>query len=104
MQDRRERVQEAEDTRDDYDYEDSKPYKVTALPPIKRKVTKMRPMPGVSYLSTSGLYEDMIRSRKPFQLGHMTRRNITEHKISSNILSHNSPIGIQNFYSLNLGP
>lgn len=42
------------------DYEDYKPYKVTALPPIKRKVTKMRPMPGVSYLSTSGLYEDMI--------------------------------------------
>ena len=107
LADRRERVQEAEDTRardNDYISEDAKPYKVTALPPIKRKVTKMRPMPGVSYLSTSGLYEDMIKSRKPFQLGHMTRRNITEHKISSNILSHNSPIGVQNFDSLNLGP
>ena len=34
----------------------------------------------------------------------MTRRNITEHKISSNILSHNSPIAVQNFDSLNLGP
>ena len=34
----------------------------------------------------------------------MTRRNITEHKISSNILNHNSPIGVQNFDSLNLGP
>jgi len=60
MADRRERVQEAEESRDTADYEDYKPYKVTALPPIKRKVTKMRPMPGVSYLSTSGLYEDMI--------------------------------------------
>ena len=64
----------------------------------------MRPMPGVSYLSTSGLYDDMVGSRKAFQLGHMTRRNITEHKISSNIMSHNSPVVVQNFDTLNLGP
>ena len=71
MADRNERLQEAEELKKGIreellDYEDNKPYKVTALPPIKRKVTKMRPMPGVSYLSTSGLYEDMIKSRKPF--------------------------------------
>ena len=34
----------------------------------------------------------------------MTRRNITEYKISQNILMHNSPIIQQNFDSLNLGP
>jgi len=34
----------------------------------------------------------------------MTRRNITEYKISSNILNFNSPIGTQNFDNLNLGP
>lgn len=51
-------------------------------------------MPGVSYLSTSGFYEDLMQQRKAFQLGHMTRRNITEHKISSNIMNHNSPVVI----------
>jgi hypothetical protein len=71
LADRNERLQEAEELKKGIreellDYEDNKPYKVTALPPITRKVTKMRPMPGVSYLSTSGLYEDMIKSRKPF--------------------------------------
>ena len=64
----------------------------------------MKPIPGVSYLSTSGLYDDLVGDRKRFPPGHMTRRNITEHKISSNILSHNSPVVVQNFDSLNLGP
>ena len=64
----------------------------------------MRPMPGVSYLSTSGLYDDLMGNRSKFQLGHMTRRNITEHKISSNIMNHNSPVVVQNFDTLNLGP
>ena len=81
-----------------------KPYKVTALPPIHRRLRSMKPIPGVSYLSTSGLYDDLVGDRKRFPPGHMTRRNITEHKISSNILSHNSPVVVQNFDSLNLGP
>lgn len=94
LADRRERGHEAEESREVGDWEDQKPYKVTALPPIKRKVVKMRPLPGVSYLSTSGLYQDMIQSRRPFKLGHMTRRNITENKISNNILTHNTPVGV----------
>jgi len=81
-----------------------KPYKVTALPPIHRRLRSMKPIPGVSYLATSGLYDDLVGDRKRVPLGHMTRRNITEHKISSNILTHNSPVVVQNFDSLNLGP
>ena len=35
--------------------------KVTALPPIKkRNKTLRRPIPGVSYLATSGLLEDLM--------------------------------------------
>lgn len=89
---------------DRLDLEMYKPHRVTALPRVGRKPVTRRPLPGVSYLSTSGLYEDLVAHRKAFQLGHMTRRNITEHKISSNILNHNSPIVVQNFDSLNLGP
>ena len=63
----------------------------------------MRPMPGVSYLSTTGLYEEITRNKRG-RNQNMTRRNITEFKISSNILNHNSPIAIQNFDALNLGP
>ena len=90
---RRDRFEETDDSRAALAMFDvPKPYKVTALPPINRKLRVMKPMPGVSYLSTSGLYDDLVGNRKGFQLGHMTRRNITEHKISSNIMNHNSPV------------
>ena len=46
----------------------------------------------------------MRKNGKQFHLGHMTRRNITEHRISSNILNHNSPVVVNNYDSLNLGP
>ena len=100
---RRER-DHSEDSLHKVDISQFKACRVTALPPIRRKLKSQRPMPGVSYLSTSGLYEDLIQHRKAFQLGHMTRRNITEHKISSNIMSHNSPVVVQNYDSLHLGP
>ena len=61
-------------------------------------------MPGVSYLSTTGAYEDLVSRRHKQNGANMTRRNITEYKISSNILNFNSPIGTQNFDNLNLGP
>ena len=104
LEQKNERALENQDTSELLNIEMFKAHKITALPPLKRKLKKMRAMPGVSYLSTSGLYEDMMGSKKNFQIGHMTRRNITEHRISTNIMSHNTPVAHQNFDSLNLGP
>jgi hypothetical protein len=73
-------------------HESTKPYKITALPIIKKKFRPMRPLPGISYLATSGMYEELMSRRNAKQAGNMTRRNITEFKISHNILVHNSPI------------
>lgn len=81
-----------------------KPYGVTALPPIKKVGRALKPLPGVSYLSTSAFFNNSFSRRHSFNTGNMTRRNITEHKISSNILSHNTPIAQPNFQNLNLGP
>jgi len=48
----------------DYDYDETtKPAHVTALPMIKKRFKPMKPLPGVSYLATSGMYEDLM-SRK----------------------------------------
>lgn len=66
VQQKKERIEENQDTRELIDFEMHKPYKVTALPPIKKKLKKQRAMPGVSYLSTSGLYEDMMTSKRQF--------------------------------------
>jgi hypothetical protein len=88
----------------DTDKVEDKPYHVPALPLPAKRMKSIKPMPGVSYLSTTGIYEEMMARKKQFQLGHMTRRNITEHRISSNIMNQNSPIVVQNFDSLNLGP
>jgi hypothetical protein len=41
----------------------SKPYKVTALPQIKTRFKPMKPMPGISYLATSGMYEEIMTRR-----------------------------------------
>jgi hypothetical protein len=72
---------------------DLKPYDKGALPKSKNtKVNIQRSLPGVSYLSTTAFYDEMMHKRKQFQLGHMTRRNITEDRISSNILNHNTPV------------
>jgi len=38
--------------------------KVTALPPIKKMHKPVRSMPGVSYLATSGLYEEIVGRRR----------------------------------------
>lgn len=78
------------------------PQNVSALPPLKKRFRPMKPIEGISYLANTGLYEDIITKRK--NAGNMTRRNITEYKISQNILQHNSPIAAQNYDSLNLGP
>ena len=43
-----------------------KPHRVTALPPINRRLKTMKPFPGVSYLATSGLYDDLVGNRKAF--------------------------------------
>lgn len=65
---RRDRFDETEESRavlpgldDSY-----KPHKVTALPPINRRLKTMKPLPGVSYLATSGLYDDLVGNRKAF--------------------------------------
>ena len=43
-----------------------KPYMVTALPQVKKSKPKaQRPLPGVSYLSTSGIYDEMMAARNP---------------------------------------
>lgn len=55
-------------------------------------------------MSTTGLYDDIVSNRKNSQHGHMTRRNITEHRISTNILTFNSPSAVNNYETLNLGP
>lgn len=80
-------------------------YKLPALPPVRRaRRPAQKLLPGVSYLSTSGIYDEMMAAKNPYGTGHMTRRNITEHKISQNILNHNSPVVMQNFNGLHLGP
>ena len=71
----------------------NKAYKLPALPQVRRpRRPAQRLLPGVSYLSTSGIYDEMMAAKNPYGTGHMTRRNITEHKISQNILNHNSPV------------
>jgi hypothetical protein len=42
------------------------PHKVTALPPIKRALIKKKPLPGVSYLSTSGIYDEIMAFKNSF--------------------------------------
>lgn len=71
---------------------EDQPYHVPALPLPTKRMKSIKPMPGVSYLSTTGIYDEMMTKKKAFQLGHMTRRNITEHRISSNIMKQNSPV------------
>ena len=42
-----------------------KPYELGALPKKKGKKLKIgRPIPGVSYLSTTGLYDEMMANNK----------------------------------------
>lgn len=93
-----------EEKEDNRDYESLKPYSHTALPRIKTRIHYSRPIPGVSYLAQTGMYDEVIAKRHAAKGGNITRRNITEYKISSNILAHNSPVAAQNFDNLNLGP
>ena len=87
-----ERKEEEAKATKEAEVEGTKPYKVTALPRIKKRFRPLRPMPGISYLSTSGLYDELMSKKHGKNGGNMTRRNITEFKISNNILTHNSPI------------
>ena len=87
-----ERKEEEAKATKEAEVEGTKPYKVTALPRIKKRFRPLRPMPGISYLSTSGLYDELMSKKHGKNGGNMTRRNITEFKISNNILMHNSPI------------
>ena len=57
---------DSEDGAPKVDVSKFKACKVTALPPIKRERKMQRPLPGVSYLSTSGFYEDLVQHRKAF--------------------------------------
>lgn len=45
---------------------EDKPYHVPALPSIGRRMKPIKPMPGVSYLSTTGIYDDMMTKKKAF--------------------------------------
>jgi hypothetical protein len=56
---------------------------------IKKRFKPIKPIPGISYLATSGMYEDLMNKKHARQAGNMTRRNITEFKISHNILVNN---------------
>jgi hypothetical protein len=52
-----------------------RPYNITALPPIRHnRIKTMKPIPGVSYLSTSGMYDELVGNRKNFGMGHHSRR------------------------------
>lgn len=55
---------EEDSDREQVDIKELLACKVTALPPIKKKFKPMRPMLGVSYLATSGLYEEMVGKRR----------------------------------------
>lgn len=51
----------------------------------------MQPLPNVSYLATSPTYYEMMartRKKKPMK-GSSTRRQITENRITQNIMSYN---------------
>lgn len=65
----------------------------------------LQPLPGVSYLSTSPVYYEMLEKRKKWkgelQKGQ-TRRKITEHRISSNIMNFNSPTAVNDFSDMEL--
>ena len=65
----------------------------------------LQPLPGISYLSTSPVYYDMLAKRKK-QKGQlskgMTRRKITENRISSNIMNFNSPTAVNDFSDMEL--
>ena len=65
----------------------------------------LQPLPGVSYLSTSPVYYDMLakRKQKKGQLSKgLTRRQITENRISSNIMNYNQPTAIKAFDDMEL--
>jgi len=58
------------------------------------KVGLMQPLPGVSYLATSPTYYEMMSKAKNKRRGNPmnTRRQITENRITSNIMSFNQPV------------
>jgi hypothetical protein len=59
-------------------------------------------MKGVSYLHNS---ESLKKQRQmSLQFGRLTRRDITEHKISMNIVKFNSPVAKKFYDNLRLGP
>jgi len=65
----------------------------------------LQPLPGISYLSTSPVYYEMLekRKKKKGQLNKgLTRRKITENRISSNIMNYNSPSAVNDFSDMEL--
>ena len=75
------------------------PSAITALPRSQAlpKVGVIQPLPGVSYLATSPTYYEMMAQRmhgaKKFG-PNQTRRQITESRITSNIMSFNQPVAM----------
>lgn len=65
----------------------------------------LQPLPGISYLSTSPVYYEMLAKRKK-QKGQLskglTRRMITENRISSNIMNFNAPTAVNDFSDMEL--
>ena len=65
----------------------------------------LQPLPGISYLSTSPVYYEMLAKRKKAkgQLNKgLTRRKITENRISGNIMNFNSPTAVNDFSDMEL--
>ena len=65
----------------------------------------LQPLPGVSYLSTSPVYHEMLAKRKK-QKGQLskgvTRRHITENRITTNIMNFNQPTAVKQFDDMEL--
>ena len=66
----------------------------------------LQPLPGVSYLSTSPVYFEMMAKKKKNGKGQLqtglTRRNITEDRISHNIMNYNQPVATSTFNDMEL--
>jgi hypothetical protein len=57
------------------------------------KISQMQPLPGLSYLATSPTYYEMMaRNKKKNKKVSSTRRQITENRITHNIMSFNQPV------------